>query len=80
MFGYLACTTDSHEVAEFVDSCSETDATITGKRHKKLDRHSSKPSDGRSEKAVLQVACLSCVIRCCLRILVTHCKENTPET
>jgi len=36
MFGYLACTADFLEVAEFAESCFEPCAVITGKRHKNL--------------------------------------------
>lgn len=36
MFGYLACTDDFLEVAEFAESCFEPYTIIIGKRHKNL--------------------------------------------
>lgn len=36
MFGYLACTDNFLEVAEFAESCFEPYAIIIGKRHKNL--------------------------------------------
>ena len=49
MFGYLACTADFLEVAEFAESCFEPYTIITGKRHKNLTDTrllSSKPANG----------------------------------
>lgn len=47
--GYLACTADFLEVAEFAESCFEPYAIITEKRHKNLTETqllSSKPANG----------------------------------
>lgn len=53
MFGYLACTADFLEEAEFAESCFEPYVIIIGKRNKNLAETrllSSKPTNGVLKK------------------------------
>lgn len=53
MFGYLACTADFLEVAEFAESSFGLYGIITGKRHKNLTDTSSKPANCVLKKILL---------------------------